>query len=161
MSRAVYDWNYVPQKPGRAHSPNVLANPNILDVTGRQRDKELWYEDGTVILVAQEVEFRVYKGLLADQSPVFESIFSSSRSSSVDKMEQDCSTFCLTDSPSDLRHIFRACIPGAQLRQVRFRLLPPRICPPGHFNFLPVPFCTTARLSTSSPPLSASARSIR
>ena len=149
MSRAAYDWNYVPQKPGR------VASPNILDVTGRQRDKELWYEDGTVILVAQEVEFRVYKGLLADQSPVFESMFSSSSSSSADKMEHDCPTFRLTDSPSDLRHIFRACIPGAQLRQVRFRLLPRCIYPPRHFNFRPVPFCTTTRLSTSSPPLSA------
>ncbi len=42
----------------------------------KKRDNELWFEDRTVILVARDVEFRVYKGLLADHSPVFRDMFS-------------------------------------------------------------------------------------
>ncbi|KAM5539326.1 hypothetical protein V8D89_007017 [Ganoderma adspersum] len=116
MSWAVYDSNYLARKRGRlpeTHSPNAPVSSDFLDVTGRQRDKVLWYEDGTVILVAQEVEFRVYKGLLADRSPVFKSMFASSPF--LDNAVSDCPTFHLTDSPWDLRHMLRVCAPGAQL----------------------------------------------
>ena len=42
----------------------------------RQRDHEFWYDDGTVILIARNVEFRIYKGLLSDHSSVFRDMFS-------------------------------------------------------------------------------------
>ena len=39
------------------------------------KDKEFWFNDGTVILVAQDVEFCIYKGILAEHSPVFSDMF--------------------------------------------------------------------------------------
>lgn len=41
----------------------------------RARDAEFWFEDGTIVLVARDVEFRVYKSILADHSPVFSNMF--------------------------------------------------------------------------------------
>ena len=41
----------------------------------RARDEDFWFEDGTVVLVAEGVEFRVYEGLLADHSPVLRDMF--------------------------------------------------------------------------------------
>ncbi|OJT03173.1 hypothetical protein TRAPUB_6249 [Trametes pubescens] len=39
-----------------------------------KRDEELWYEDGNITLVARDVEFCVFKGILAKHSPVFKDI---------------------------------------------------------------------------------------
>ena len=43
---------------------------------GRIRDTEFWFEDGTIILIAQDIEFRVYKGFLASRFPVFSDMLS-------------------------------------------------------------------------------------
>ena len=34
-------------------------------------DEEFWFDDGSIILIAGSIAFKVYKGLLAAQSPVF------------------------------------------------------------------------------------------
>ena len=36
-----------------------------------KKDEEFWFDDGTVILHAGDVEFRVYRGLLESHSTVF------------------------------------------------------------------------------------------
>ena len=46
------------------------------DATMLKRDEEFWYEDGNIILTARRVEFRVFKGILANHSPVFRDMFS-------------------------------------------------------------------------------------
>ncbi len=39
-------------------------------------DEEFWYADGNFILIAQNVELRVFKGILAGVSPVFKDMLS-------------------------------------------------------------------------------------
>nr|VWP02333.1 Phospholipid-transporting ATPase (EC [Ganoderma boninense] len=58
-------------------STSTLPDVNKLDETllpppleGLRRDGEFWIEDGNLILVAKDVAFRVYRGLLAEQSTV-------------------------------------------------------------------------------------------
>ncbi|KAI1795391.1 hypothetical protein LXA43DRAFT_1108611 [Ganoderma leucocontextum] len=72
-----------------------------------ERDEEFWFEDGTVILVACDVEFRFYKGLLAGLSPVFKDLFEVRRL----PCEQtfSCPVVHVSDSPEDLRHVLRTC----------------------------------------------------
>ena len=41
-----------------------------------RRDEEFWFEDGTIILVVRGVGFRVYRGILAAVSPVFQDMLS-------------------------------------------------------------------------------------
>ncbi|OJT06025.1 hypothetical protein TRAPUB_3123 [Trametes pubescens] len=40
------------------------------------KDEELWFEDGTLILIARDVKFRIYKGPLIAHSPVFKDMLS-------------------------------------------------------------------------------------
>ncbi|OJT09465.1 hypothetical protein TRAPUB_14068 [Trametes pubescens] len=81
------------------------------------RDTEFWFEDGTIILVAKNVQFRVFKGILSDHSPVFRDMFSLPQPASASILQgatdafDACPVVHLSDSPEDLRHVLRACIP--------------------------------------------------
>ncbi len=77
------------------------------------RDEEFWYEDGTIILVARNVQFRVYKGVLADHSSVFADMFSLPQPASTlaSTTSAECPVVHLEDSPEDLRHVLRALLP--------------------------------------------------
>ncbi|RPD58544.1 hypothetical protein L227DRAFT_654629 [Lentinus tigrinus ALCF2SS1-6] len=55
--------------------PKEDAGDGQGDGAGMKRDEEYWLEDGTVILVARDVEFRVYSGILASNSTVFRDLF--------------------------------------------------------------------------------------
>ncbi|OJT05562.1 hypothetical protein TRAPUB_3611 [Trametes pubescens] len=84
----------------------------------RKRDKEFWHSDGTIILVARDIEFRVFKGILAEHSPVFRDMFSlpqpvdASSSTPPHRAADDpCPIVHLSDSPEDLRHVLRVYMP--------------------------------------------------
>ncbi|KAM5537289.1 hypothetical protein V8D89_009019 [Ganoderma adspersum] len=83
---------------------------------GLERDAEFWISDGTIILVAQNVEFRFYRALLTDHSPVFKAMFAGQHPTRVVPIDEQQSIGCpviqLTDSPQDLRHILRAYVSG-------------------------------------------------
>ncbi|PIL26281.1 hypothetical protein GSI_12037 [Ganoderma sinense ZZ0214-1] len=79
------------------------------------KDTEFWFHDGTVILVARNVEFRVYEGLLAELSPVFKEIFEADghpvRNVRMGKVQDfPCPVVHVSDSPEDLRCLLRACL---------------------------------------------------
>ncbi|KAI0753681.1 hypothetical protein C8Q74DRAFT_330261 [Fomes fomentarius] len=81
-------------------------------------DDEFWFYDGNIILVADNVKFRVYKGLLASRSGVFRDMFSlpqpsSPTCTSIDK-ETGCPFTVLDDSPDTFRHILRVCMPPSK-----------------------------------------------
>lgn len=79
---------------------------------GGERDEEFWENDGNVVLVARNVEFRVYKGVLAYHSPVFADMFSLPQPADASsETPHDCPVVHLDDSPEDLRHILRAILP--------------------------------------------------
>ncbi|EIW56925.1 uncharacterized protein TRAVEDRAFT_127403 [Trametes versicolor FP-101664 SS1] len=85
----------------------------------RKRDEEFWYCDGSIILVAGDVEFRIYKGLLADHSPVFKDMFSLPQppvAASPTRTNDPCPVVHLSDSPDDLRHVLRAYMPKGDPR---------------------------------------------
>ncbi len=94
---------------------------NGVDFTARTRDTEFWFEDGNVILVAKSYEFRVFEGILAHHSPVFQDMFSLPQpvSSALPEGTQTldaCPVVHLSDSPEDLRHVLRICLPRNDLR---------------------------------------------
>lgn len=83
---------------------------------GRKRDKEFWFEDGNVILVVEDVEFRVYKGILAERFPVFRDMFSSSQPDVpemvADHGDPSCPIVHLPgDSARDWLHVLRMFMP--------------------------------------------------
>ena len=83
------------------------SSPNPL---GLQRHKELWFEDGNVVLVAQDTAFRVFRGLLAEHSTVFADMFATSSPASEETLD-GCPVVRLSDSSHDLAHLLRVVVP--------------------------------------------------
>ncbi|RPD58527.1 hypothetical protein L226DRAFT_489948 [Lentinus tigrinus ALCF2SS1-7] len=81
------------------------------------RDADFWLDDGTVILVAGNVEFRVYGGILAHHSPVLKGLFSRPETTRLltfnghDQSAMSCPVVHLSDSPEDIRELLRAYMP--------------------------------------------------
>ena len=98
------------------------SEPKSLE--GAARDEELWLDDGNVVLVAGNIMFKVYRGLLAAQSPIFGDMFAVA-SSSRGAHFGDVPTVRLTDSPEDLKHLLRALVPNTQRRYVSFLIPTP------------------------------------
>ncbi len=95
----------------KAEYVELTIPPAVTHVT---EDAELWFEDGTVALVAGEIGFRVYQGLLADHSPALKAMFAHPDGyiSSDDGSAQTCPVIRLLDSPHDLRHLLRVYMPS-------------------------------------------------
>ncbi len=81
-------------------------------VNAATRDKDYWFDDGNLILVSQNVSFRVYKGLLAEHSTVFRSMFHVAQGKpETDDLVDGCPVVTLYDSPNDLRELFQLIYP--------------------------------------------------
>ncbi|RPD53660.1 hypothetical protein L226DRAFT_459840 [Lentinus tigrinus ALCF2SS1-7] len=77
-----------------------------------RKDEEFWYEDGTIELLAGDVRFRVYKGVLAKHSPVFADMFSLPQPQSASSCQVlESQAVHLDDSPEDLRIVLKAILP--------------------------------------------------
>ena len=72
-----------------------------------QRDPDLWFEDGNIVIVANlTVAFRVYEGLLGRISPVFEDTFRF-RPDPGETID-NCPVVHIPDSPVEMGHFLRA-----------------------------------------------------
>ena len=78
-----------------------------------ERHYEFWLDDGNIVLVAENVAFRVYRGLLAAQSTVFEDMLASS-SPLADESFDGCPVVRLSDSPMELAHLLGVILPKTQ-----------------------------------------------
>ncbi len=110
------------------------GNGQASDGQAFEKDEDFWFNDGTVILVARNVEFRVYEGLLAALSPVFKEIFQADghavRSVCVGKEEAfPCAIVHVSDCPEDLRYLLRFCF---STRMERCAILTRSICTGSH-----------------------------
>ena len=77
-----------------------------------QPDAEFWLPDGNIVLVSPDaVAFRVYNGLLAQQSGVLHGMFSEPNQLVSAETIADCGVVRLADSAVDLRHFLRALLP--------------------------------------------------
>ena len=84
--------------------------PSLNDL---KHDEEFWLEDGNIILISRSTAFRIYRGLLAEQSSVFADMFTAS-SSKPDESYEGCPVIHLSESPEDLRHFLRVLLPKSQ-----------------------------------------------
>ncbi|KAJ8502110.1 hypothetical protein ONZ51_g164 [Trametes cubensis] len=83
------------------------------------RDRDYWFEDGNIVLIARGVSFRVYKGLLAEHSSVFRSMFLVAQASPqpAEQSIDGCPVVYLDDAPEDLRQLFKFIFPlGTSIR---------------------------------------------
>ena len=97
--------------------PRTAADDGLKALTHHE---EFWLDDGNVVLVAQTVAFRMYRGLLAAQSTVFADMFASS-THKADEMIEGCPVVRVSDSPEDLAQLFRVILPTTHRRCVHSR----------------------------------------
>ena len=80
------------------------------------RDANFWMSDGTITLVAEDVEFRIYKSVLAEHSPFFAQMFTLPQPDTPAAPHASCPVVELSDNPEDLRHVFHALLPRKNAR---------------------------------------------
>ncbi|TFK81135.1 hypothetical protein K466DRAFT_558289 [Polyporus arcularius HHB13444] len=96
----------VPRKRTRVDVATPFSDEHAY--AAAQQDEEFWEEDGTIVLIAGNVKFRVYRGLLAQHSPLFTEALSLPQPTSNSK---PCPIITLHDSPEDWRHLLRLLLP--------------------------------------------------
>ena len=73
-----------------------------------RRSKDIWFEDGNIILDNEDTAFRVYRGQLVAQSTVFSDMFTSPHTGENDVASIDsCSVVRMSDSTFDLGVLLR------------------------------------------------------
>ena len=72
------------------------------------RDPDLWFADGSVILRADDILFRVYGGILSQASPVFRAMFGIPQPANDSESYDGCPLVHMPDSAHDLRPFLRA-----------------------------------------------------
>ncbi|TBU53856.1 hypothetical protein BD310DRAFT_127481 [Dichomitus squalens] len=83
-----------------------------------EHDTEYWLEDGNfkLTIIASNVDFLISKGPLVTNSPVFKDLLSILQPDGTSGSQCTCGTkpavVHVSDSPEDLRHVFRALLPG-------------------------------------------------
>ena len=88
-------------------TPRANEQPPLSDL---KLCEEFWLEDGNIVLVTRDVAFRIYRGLLAAQSKVFEDMFASA-APTTDETLEGCPVVRLSDSPEDLMRLLRVLLP--------------------------------------------------
>ena len=96
-----------------------LALPAQADVDGSiNRDSEVWFEDGNIVVIAQNVAFRFHKSVVSIHSSVFRDLFSIPRPSptgeEVDETFDGCPVVRVSDTSYDFRELIRAIYSGVR-----------------------------------------------
>ncbi|KZP17860.1 hypothetical protein FIBSPDRAFT_933786, partial [Athelia psychrophila] len=66
-----------------------------------------WFEDGNIVLEAEKVQFKVYKGILAANSAIFRDMFAIAQAQG-EELVDGCPLVHLGDKSQDLAHVLEA-----------------------------------------------------
>ncbi|KAF9269481.1 hypothetical protein L218DRAFT_953095 [Marasmius fiardii PR-910] len=75
--------------------------------SGSIKSGDVWFEDGTLVIAADNVLFRVYRGILSENSPVFADMVRFPQPQDMEEFE-GCPVVRLYDAPSDVIHFLKA-----------------------------------------------------
>ncbi|KAJ7712949.1 hypothetical protein B0H16DRAFT_1743733 [Mycena metata] len=76
-----------------------------------QRSPDFWFEDGTIVLQADNVLYRVYRGFLASRSAVFRDMFSTPQPAD-EPLIEGCPVVQLHDTAEELALFLKALLPS-------------------------------------------------
>ncbi|EPT02348.1 hypothetical protein FOMPIDRAFT_29038, partial [Fomitopsis schrenkii] len=82
---------------------------------------QFWYPDGTIIVVAQSIGFRIYKGLLAEASEMFHDMFNNASPSPPPSQAErsvtpsdGCPVVRVSDTAAEIRSLLNVLLHGRQ-----------------------------------------------
>ena len=89
-------------------TPDSTFRPEVV----LRRVKGLWFEDGNVVLQAENTVFKLYRGILSRESTVFADMFSlpqpDARLPGFEDTYDGCQLVRMHDDEDDLEHFLRA-----------------------------------------------------
>jgi hypothetical protein len=105
-----------PSMPPRSPAPGEKLSPTKLI-----RSTKVWYSDGNLVLQAEDMLFKVHRGILSARSKVFAGMLAVSRpDNSTEEFVDNCPVVQLPgDESYDVRHALRA-IYGARRHVLTF-----------------------------------------
>lgn len=122
--------------------PSTTQNSETAVAMNESRKvSDLWFIDGTLVLLAGTSRFRVYGGLLAKSSPVFQDMLAFPHPSDVECID-GCPVVRLEDKEQDLRYFLKALF-DHELVHLHDLLCPFRLSGDLSRFFLPIPAKTT------------------
>ena len=74
---------------------------------------EVWFDDGNIVLFAQDTAFRVHQGVLSKSSQIFATMFTIPQPPDGGTIE-GCPVVCLTDSSMDVERILSILYDGGR-----------------------------------------------
>ena len=102
--------------PELGSSASLIATGTITDQNSElfEKDSEFWFEDGNVVVIAQNTAFRFHKIFLSQNSSAVPDIFSTPQPSDspvpdggADKTCDGCPIVCVSDTSYDFRELLR------------------------------------------------------
>ena len=82
-----------------------------------EMDGEVWFDDGNIIIIAQDVGFRVHGGLLSRSSEIFRDMFMLPQPGSPNLLgsaTNACPTVHVTDTSHDIRQLLKVIYGGPE-----------------------------------------------
>lgn len=75
-----------------------------------KRDREVWLEDGNVVLACESTVFRVHRSILAAHCEVFKDMFAVCAPPEDEEMYDGCPLIVMHDKPVDMRRFLKVII---------------------------------------------------
>lgn len=100
---------------GHSRGSDLASLTQPENIPAFKRDEHLWFDDGNVILVAEGLGFRVYRGILGRHSEVFRDMFTLAQPPANDERE-GCPIVELSDTASELMCLLGALFPDVGIR---------------------------------------------
>ena len=91
--------------------------PGLERPSSPSRDRDLWFEDGNTVIIAQDVAFRVHRSLLSRHSDTFSDLFTipqpTGLESAGDRID-GCPIVRVADSAHDFKRLLHALYDGVK-----------------------------------------------
>ena len=85
--------------------PSSTTSPAL---TVAKPSTDVWFEDGTIILEAEDSQFKVFKGVLAANSTVFNDMLVVGSNPANNEMVEGCPVVRVYDTALDMMHFLKA-----------------------------------------------------
>ena len=96
------------QPPAKRRRPETSSG-DLSSLVKPVRSEDVWYDDGNIILQAQNTQFKVLKSILQRNSSVFRDMFSLPQPTSSDtELVEGCPVVRLSDSADSVRYVLKA-----------------------------------------------------
>ncbi len=96
------------------HVPIIIPHTAATSPNAIERDQDLWFEDGNIVVVAQRTAFRFHRGALSRHSQIFRHLFTVPQPTPSDAVESidGCTAIHVSDTPSDFKYLLCAVYDG-------------------------------------------------